>query len=181
MLCQSPAGVVLTPCKTGSTGASAAPIAADSAIAWAAPQLARCIVGGADLAAKADRRLDDQCALPHSAAALLDVPVVVHCFTGTEEDARAWIQLGAHLSFSGIVTFKTAEALRRAAKEAPADRILVETDCPYLAPIPYRGKRNEPAYVVETLRMIATARGISVEEAGALTVANTVRAFRLRS
>src|SRR5439155_14774490 len=71
-----------------------------------------------------------------------DVPVIVHCFTGTPDDARAWTALGACLSFSGIVTFKTAEGLRQACAEAPADRILVETDCPYLAPIPYRGKRN---------------------------------------
>ena len=108
-----------------------------------------------------------------------DVPVVVHCFTGTPDDARAWTALGAHLSFSGIVTFKTADGLRRAAAEAPADRILVETDCPYLAPVPYRGKRNEPAYVVETLKVVAAARGIPTEEAARLTTANTVRAFGL--
>jgi TatD DNase family protein len=109
-----------------------------------------------------------------------DVPVIVHCFTGTPDDAREWIALGAWLSFSGIVTFKTAAGLREACADAPANRILVETDCPYLAPIPYRGKRNEPAYVIETLKVVAQARRISMEEAAALTVENTVRAFGLR-
>jgi TatD DNase family protein len=104
---------------------------------------------------------------------------VIHCFTGTPDEARRWLDLGAYLSFSGIATFKTAGALREAAALAPADRVLVETDCPYLAPLPYRGKRNEPAYVVETLRTIASVRGLGLDEAGELTRANTLRAFRL--
>jgi len=107
------------------------------------------------------------------------VPVVIHCFTGTPDEARRWLDLGAYLSFSGIATFKTAGALREAVALAPADRVLVETDCPYLAPLPYRGKRNEPAYVIETLRTIAAVRGLGLEEAGELTRQNTLRAFRL--
>jgi TatD DNase family protein len=108
-----------------------------------------------------------------------EVPVVVHCFTGTPADARAWLDLGAYISFSGIVTFKTATALRESAALAPADRLLVETDCPYLAPMPYRGKRNEPAYVVETLKVVAATRGVPVEEFAEVALANTIRAFGL--
>ncbi len=108
-----------------------------------------------------------------------DVGAVVHCFSGTLDEARAWLDLGCWLSFSGILTFKSAEEIRRAAAFAPPDRILVETDCPYLAPIPYRGKRNEPAYVVETLRQLAQVRGVPVEECAAATVSATRAAFRL--
>lgn len=109
-----------------------------------------------------------------------EVPVVVHCFTGSVEEARRWLSRGAYLSFSGIATFKSAAVLREAAALAPPDRVLVETDCPYLAPLPYRGKRNEPAYVVETLKVIAQARRLPLEEAGELTTANTVAAFGLQ-
>ncbi len=108
-----------------------------------------------------------------------EVGAIVHCFTGTVDDARAYVDMGCWLSFSGILTFKSADEIRRAAAFAPADRILVETDCPYLAPLPYRGKRNEPAYVVETLKVLAQVRGVPVEEAGAATVAATRAAFRL--
>src|SRR5262249_26085534 len=106
-----------------------------------------------------------------------EVPVVVHCFTGTTDEARRWLDLGAYLSFSGIATFKTGEEIRRAAALAPADRVLVETDCPYLAPIPYRGKRNEPAYVVETLQVIAKVRRLDLEAAAEITTANAIAAF----
>ncbi len=109
----------------------------------------------------------------------MEVGAIVHCFTGTVEDAREYLNLGCALSFSGILTFKSADEIRRAAAFAPADKILVETDCPFLAPLPYRGKRNEPAYVVETLKVLATVRKISVEEAGAATVAATRAAFHL--
>ena len=110
-----------------------------------------------------------------------DVGAVVHCFTGTVADARAWLDLGCWLSFSGILTFKSAGEIREAAALAPADRILVETDCPYLAPLPFRGKRNEPAWVVETLRVLASVRGVSLEEMAAATHAATIAAFRLRA
>ena len=90
---------------------------------------------------------------------------VMHCFTGTLDEARRALDLGFHISLSGIVTFPKSEALRDVARFVPAERLLLETDSPFLAPIPHRGKRNEPAWVMETLRAVATARGV---EAGAL-------------
>lgn len=108
-----------------------------------------------------------------------DVGGVIHCFTGGVEDARRYLDLGHHLSFSGILTFKNADPVRAAAVFAPLDRILVETDAPFLAPIPHRGKRNEPAFVAATLDALARLRGISVDEAAAATAANTRRLFRL--
>ena len=90
-------------------------------------------------------------------------PAVLHCFTGGRDLAMRGVALGVYVSFTGILTFKNSDALRAIAAELPADRILVETDAPYLAPNPYRGKRNEPSYVVETAKMLATTRGVSVE------------------
>lgn len=104
---------------------------------------------------------------------------VIHCFTGGVDDARAYLDLGHHLSFSGILTFKNADPIRAAARFAPADRLLVETDAPYLAPIPYRGQRNEPAYVARTLLVLAELRGLSVAEADDLTTRNTRQLFDL--
>ncbi|CCD97785.1 TatD family hydrolase [Bradyrhizobium sp. STM 3809] len=89
---------------------------------------------------------------------------VLHCYTGGRELAMKAIDLGLHISFTGIVTFKKSDALRALAAEVPADRIMVETDAPYLAPGKFRGKRNEPAYVVETAKVLAEARGVSFEE-----------------
>ncbi len=109
----------------------------------------------------------------------LAVGGVIHCFTGDISDARPYLDLGFYLSFSGILTFKKAEDIQRAAAFAPLDRILVETDAPFLAPIPFRGKRNEPAYIVKTLEFLATLRGISFDEAAAATTANTRRLFAL--
>lgn len=108
-----------------------------------------------------------------------DVGGVIHCFTGGVEDARAYLDLGHHLSFSGILTFKNADDIRAAARFAPADRLLVETDAPYLAPIPHRGKRNEPAYVAHTLEALATLRGVAVDELDRVTTENTRRLFAL--
>ncbi|HEX2660305.1 MAG TPA: TatD family hydrolase [Polyangia bacterium] len=108
-----------------------------------------------------------------------DVGGVIHCFTGNVDDARSYLDLGHHLSFSGILTFKTADDIRAAARFAPADRILVETDAPFLAPIPHRGKRNEPAFVAHTLETLAALRGISREEADRITSENTRRLFGL--
>lgn len=104
---------------------------------------------------------------------------VIHCFTGGVSEARVYLDLGQMLSFSGILTFKNAEAIREAAKFTPLDRIMVETDAPYLAPLPYRGKRNEPAYVVETLKLLATIKGLAIEEAAAVTTQNAQRLFKL--
>jgi TatD DNase family protein len=104
---------------------------------------------------------------------------VIHCFTGGVDDARRYLDLGQHLSFSGILTFKNADDIRAAAAFAPLDRLLVETDAPYLAPIPHRGRRNEPALVALTLAALAQLRGISVEEADRATTANTRRLFAM--
>jgi TatD DNase family protein len=104
---------------------------------------------------------------------------VVHCFTGTPEDADAWLALGLHVSFSGIATFKSAVGIQEAARRVPAERILVETDCPYLAPIPHRGKRNEPAYVVHTAQRVADLRGVSLDELARQTTLNARRLFGL--
>ena len=102
---------------------------------------------------------------------------VIHCFSGGVVEARAYLDLGQYLSFSGILTFKNAGDLREAAAFAPLDRILIETDAPYLAPIPHRGRRNEPAHIVETLKVLAAVRGIDVAAAEAATVANTKALF----
>lgn len=104
---------------------------------------------------------------------------VIHSFTGDRDDARRYLDRGLYLSFSGIVTFKKADSLRDAAAFAPAERILVETDAPYLAPVPLRGGRNEPAFLSHTLRVLADVRGVTVEELGAQTVTNTRAAFGL--
>ena len=102
---------------------------------------------------------------------------VFHCFSGSMELAKKAIELGFMISFSGIVTFKKADELREVAKRVPLDRLLIETDCPYLTPIPYRGKRNEPAYVVEVARCLAGLHGVELEEMGRITSENFVRFF----
>jgi TatD DNase family protein len=104
-------------------------------------------------------------------------PAVLHCFTGGPDLARRAIALGHFISFTGILTFKNSEALRTIAAGLPADRILVETDAPYLAPGKLRGKRNEPAYVVETAKVLAETRGVSLEEIAQQTTANFFRLF----
>jgi TatD DNase family protein len=108
-----------------------------------------------------------------------EVGGVIHCFSGGVDDARRYLDLGFHLSLSGILTFKKAHPIREAAAAAPLDRLMVETDAPYLAPVPFRGKRNEPAYVTHTLAQLAELRGISIEETAAATTANARRLFRL--
>ena len=104
---------------------------------------------------------------------------IIHCFTGTRAFAEAAIGLGFLISFSGVVTFKNAEDLRDTAKHLPPEMILIETDSPFLAPVPHRGKRNEPAYVVETARCVAEARGIELDEFARVTSENFKRLFRL--
>ena len=96
---------------------------------------------------------------------------VLHCFTGTVEHARAALDLGFMLSFAGNITYPKAQNIRDAAAMAPLDRIFIETDSPYLAPVPHRGKRNEPAFVVETARQIGELRGLSREDIGRQTAA----------
>jgi TatD DNase family protein len=97
---------------------------------------------------------------------------IMHCFTGTPEQARRAVERGFHLGFGGVLTFPKAEELRTAARETPDDRLLIETDCPYLAPVPYRGRRNEPAFVLETARRLAQVRGTTLEAIAALTTSN---------
>jgi TatD DNase family protein len=104
-------------------------------------------------------------------------PAVLHCFTGGPDLARRAIALGLSISFTGILTFKKSEELRAIAAELPADRILVETDAPYLAPGRYRGKRNEPAYVVETAQVLAEVRKVSLAELARQTTDNFFRLF----
>ena len=103
---------------------------------------------------------------------------VMHCFTENLEVAEQAIALGFYISFSGIVTFKNAAAIKEVAKAVPLDRILVETDSPYLAPIPYRGKINQPSYVKHVAEEIARLRGISLEEISAATTENFFRLFK---
>jgi TatD DNase family protein len=104
-------------------------------------------------------------------------PAVLHCFTGGRDLAMRAVALGHYVSFTGILTFKASQPLRDIAAELPADRILVETDAPYLAPGPYRGKRNEPAYVAETAKVLAQARGVSPDEIARQTTENFFRLF----
>ena len=108
-----------------------------------------------------------------------EVGGVMHCFTGDWEAATAAMDLGFYISFSGIVTFKNARALREVAKQVPLERMLVETDSPYLAPVPYRGKTNEPAFVRYVAEEIARLRGIEFAQIAARTTSNFFHLFRL--
>lgn len=106
-------------------------------------------------------------------------PGVFHCFTGSWDEARKALDLGFYLSFSGIVTFKNAEYLRDVSRRAPSDRMMVETDCPYLAPVPFRGKTNEPAYLPETIGVIAHERQKNPGTLSETLIANTRTLFAL--
>jgi len=108
-----------------------------------------------------------------------DIGGVVHCFSGDRANARIFLDLGFDISFSGIVTFKSADELRAAAAMVPVDRFMVETDAPFLAPVPHRGKRNEPAFVVRTAALLAEVRKQPVDTVANETTANAVRRFRL--
>lgn len=105
-------------------------------------------------------------------------PAVLHCFSSGRGLAEKGVDLGHYVSFSGILTFNRAEELRAIARDLPEDRILVETDAPYLAPTPYRGKRNEPAYVAETARVLAQTRNVSIEQIREQTTDNFFCLFR---
>ena len=104
---------------------------------------------------------------------------VMHCFSGTRDEARRALDLGFYLSLSGILTFPKANALRELVVFVPSDRLLVETDAPFLAPVPHRGRRNEPAWVTETARVLATARGEAVTDLSAVLRANFARFLAL--
>jgi len=109
-----------------------------------------------------------------------EVGGVMHCFTESWDVARAALDQGFHISFSGIVTFKNAEALRDVARRVPLERLLIETDSPYLAPVPFRGKTNEPGLVRYVAEEIARQRGLTVEEVGAASSENFFRLFNIR-
>src|SRR5579863_7400522 len=115
---------------------------------------------------------DDTLALLEEHWAPAGLPGIMHCFSGGPAEARRCLQVGFYLSFGGIVTFPKATAIQEAARTAPADRLLVETDAPYLAPVPKRGKRNEPAYILETARRLAALRGETPEEIARVTTEN---------
>jgi len=104
-------------------------------------------------------------------------PAILHCYTGGPDLAARALELGLHVSFTGVVTFKKSDALRDIAKSVPLDRLLVETDAPFLAPLPFRGKTNEPAYVVHTAKVLAEVKGVSLEELAAATSDNFFRLF----
>jgi len=107
------------------------------------------------------------------------LPCIMHCFTGNAEQARECLDLGFHLAFGGVATFPKAIEVREAARITPPDRLLIETDSPYLAPVPHRGKRNEPAFAVYTAAVVAELRGIGIEELASQTTANFKRLFHL--
>jgi TatD DNase family protein len=102
---------------------------------------------------------------------------VLHCFTSSGMLAETGLSLGLYISFSGVLTFKNSRLLREIARAVPMDRVLVETDAPYLAPVPYRGKRNEPAFVAATAEVLAEAKGVSADTIAAATSANALRLF----
>ncbi len=105
---------------------------------------------------------------------------ILHCFSGSREDAFRFFDWGFLISFAGPITFKKADGLRTTAAELPLDCLLTETDCPYLAPVPHRGKRNEPAYVCETTRALAVLRNLTAEEMGEHAIRNFTRLFHLK-
>ena len=118
---------------------------------------------------------DDTFALLEEHWAPHALPGIMHCFSGNAAEARRALDLGFLISFGGILTFPRAEELRQAALDVPLDRLLIETDAPYLAPVPKRGKRNEPAFIVHTARRLADLRGLSYEELCAITSTNFQR------
>jgi TatD DNase family protein len=104
---------------------------------------------------------------------------ILHCFTGTLEEARRGVEIGFVVSFAGNMTYPKAQNLRDVARELPLEHLLIETDCPFLAPQPYRGKRNEPAYVAEVARILASVRNLPEDEVASITAGNFRRFFRL--
>ncbi|MGA9089418.1 MAG: TatD family hydrolase [Bradyrhizobium sp.] len=124
------------------------------------------------------READDDCGrILEDEMAKGSFRAVLHCYTGGRELAMKAISLGLSISFTGILTFKKSQGLRELAAELPADRIMVETDAPYLAPGKFRGKRNEPSYVVEIAKVLAETRGVSLEEISRQTTQNFFRLF----
>jgi len=102
---------------------------------------------------------------------------LLHCFTSSRKLAQAGLELGLYVSFSGVLTFKTSDELRAIAAGIPLERVLVETDAPFLAPVPYRGKRNQPAFVAETAAVLASVKGVSAQKIAEATTDNVLRLF----
>lgn len=105
---------------------------------------------------------------------------MLHCFTKIGQWQKRALDIGFYISISGIITFRNAEELREVVRKVPLDRLLVETDSPYLAPIPYRGKPNQPAYVRETCEYVATLKGVSTEELARITTENVQHLFNIK-
>ena len=124
------------------------------------------------------READDETAALLEQEGARETGGVIHCFTGGPELARRALALGFYISFSGIMTFPRAELIQQVARDVPDDRLLVETDAPFLAPPPHRGKRNEPAFVVEVARRLAALRGVTLEEIGRAARRNYASLFR---
>jgi len=120
---------------------------------------------------------DDMIALLSEEMAIGKFPAILHCFSSGPKLAKAGVELGLMVSFSGILTFKNSQDIRDIAENVPLDRLLVETDAPYLAPVPMRGKRNEPSYVVNTARVLAEVKGVSEEEIHRITSENFFKLF----
>ena len=125
------------------------------------------------------READEACARVLAEEGVPAAGGVIHCFTGDTARANAYLDLGLYLSIAGVVTFRTADDLREAVRRAPRDRVLIETDCPFLAPVPLRGKRNEPAYVSKTAERVAELWRVPVEQVGEITTENARRLLRL--
>ncbi len=121
---------------------------------------------------------DDTIAILEDEHAKGPFPAVLHCFTGGRKLAMRALELGLYVSFSGVITFKNSEALREIARDVPLDRILVETDAPFLAPVPFRGKRNEPSFVVRTAAALASTKGVSPDDVATATTDNFFRLYR---
>ena len=110
---------------------------------------------------------------------MLEFGGTLHCYSGSAEMAKEFVKLGLHISVGGVSTFKNAEKIKQVAKEIPLDKILLETDCPYLTPHPYRGKRNEPAYIPLIAKNLAEIKGVDVEEIEKITTQNARRLFKI--
>jgi TatD DNase family protein len=120
---------------------------------------------------------DDIAAILREEMAAGAFKAVLHCFTSSRALAETGVELGLYVSFSGVITFKNSTELRAIAADIPLDRLLVETDAPFLAPVPHRGRRNEPAFVVDTARALAEIKGVTAEEIGEVTRENTLKLF----
>jgi len=151
---------------------------------WCHPEQQRWISSGRDsspqeLIGAQNDKLKATPATPEQSSACDGGRGVIHCFGGSLAQAKEFIKLGFYIGFTGIVTFKNAIEIQEIARQIPLDKILIETDCPFLAPVPYRGKRNEPAYVVEVAKKIAELKDITLSEVENLTTQNAKKLFKI--